>query len=402
MNFLFLTLSKFENLDENQIYNDIFKELAKKGHTIYIVCPETKNSVNNNFDNIYIERVNIKEIRNVNKFKKGLRLIQLEKKYFKKIKSAIPLESIDVLMYSTPPITFNNIVSKIKKSNNKIKTVLVLKDIFPQNAVDLKFIKDKSVVHTYFKRREDNLYKLSDLIGCMSPANIEYIKEHNKIDEKKMFLFRNSLYKNNVTLDEQESKKIITKYNIDENRNLFLYGGNLGIPQYIDGIKHFIKNFYKVENSQLIIIGDGTEYNKLEQYINQINNDNIQIYKKVSKIEFDSLMKFVDVGLIFLHPNFTIPNFPSRFSSYLDFEVPVLASTDLATDMGKIITENQLGYWSYAKNSDELIENAIKLTDKLRRNQMSLKAKELFEKEYAIEVNVDNLLKELKKLEKNI
>ena len=48
-----------------------------------------------------------------------------------------------------------------------------------------------------------------------------------------------------------------------------------------------------------------------------------------------------DVGLIFLDKRFTIPNFPSRLLSYMQASMPVLAATDVNTDIGKVIEEGE-------------------------------------------------------------
>ena len=59
---------------------------------------------------------------------------------------------------------------------------LLLKDIFPQNAVDLGMLtKDglKGFLYRSFREKEKDLYRISDYIGCMSPANVRYVIEHN-------------------------------------------------------------------------------------------------------------------------------------------------------------------------------------------------------------------------------
>ena len=48
---------------------------------------------------------------------------------------------------------------------------------------------------------------------------------------------------------------------------------------------------------------------------------------------------------IFLDYRFTIPNYPSRLLSYLEYRMPVLAATDEATDVGRIAEENGYGLW---------------------------------------------------------
>ena len=57
---------------------------------------------------------------------------------------------------------------------------LLLKDIFPQNAVDLGMFSKGGLLYRMFRKKEERLYQLSDYIGCMSPANVDYILRHNR------------------------------------------------------------------------------------------------------------------------------------------------------------------------------------------------------------------------------
>ena len=56
---------------------------------------------------------------------------------------------------------------------------LQLKDIVPQNAVDIGMLSVSSLLYKYFRRKEIDLYKASDYIGCMSPANVRFVLDHN-------------------------------------------------------------------------------------------------------------------------------------------------------------------------------------------------------------------------------
>ena len=58
-----------------------------------------------------------------------------------------------------------------------------MKDIFPQNAVDLGMMGTKGVkglIYRHFRNKEKKLYRISDFIGCMSPANVNYVLSHNR------------------------------------------------------------------------------------------------------------------------------------------------------------------------------------------------------------------------------
>lgn len=87
----------------------------------------------------------------------------------------------DLIIYSTPPITFQRAVEYVKERDNA-QTYLLLKDIFPQNAVDIGILSKngwKGLIYKYFRKKEKKLYGISDRIGCMSEANCKYILSHN-------------------------------------------------------------------------------------------------------------------------------------------------------------------------------------------------------------------------------
>ena len=69
------------------------------------------------------------------------------KKYYGDVK-------FDLILYSTPPITFNKVISYAKEtSGNKATTYLMLKDIFPQNAVDLGLMKTTGLQGLLYKQQ---------------------------------------------------------------------------------------------------------------------------------------------------------------------------------------------------------------------------------------------------------
>jgi hypothetical protein len=56
-------------------------------------------------------------------------------------------------LYSTPPITFERVI-KYYKRRGPTKTYLMLKDIFPQNAIDLGMMKGDGLLYRYFRAKE--------------------------------------------------------------------------------------------------------------------------------------------------------------------------------------------------------------------------------------------------------
>ncbi len=368
MNILFLTFSQFiRDLSKRGIYTDLMRKFAREGHNIFIVCPlerrlkqNTNLSINGNVQTLGVKTLNITKS---NFLEKGVGVILVEYQFKHAIKKYFADIDFDLVLYSTPPITFSKIISFVKKKKGA-KSYLLLKDIFPQGAVDLGVLSKKSLFYSYFRKKEKELYMLSDYIGCMSPANVKYILEHNPdVRKDRVEVCPNSIEprKNTEVVDRKE---IFSKYNIPEDKVILLYGGNLGKPQGVDFLIEVLDS--NASNSEIffLIAGSGTEYNKLKNWIINKQPSNVLLLPAIPVDDYERIVQLSDVGLIFLDRRFTIPNYPSRLLSYLENKIPVLMAIDRNTDVGKIAEENGYGLWSesgdlnaFNKNLNHLVSN---------------------------------------------
>lgn len=352
MKILFLTLIDFITIDEPGIYQDLLREFYKNGHSVYVISPverrKKKRTVVLKTEMATILKLKIGNVQKTNIIEKGLSTVGIENQFIKGIKRYFADIKFDAVIYSTPPITFYNAIRYIKKRDGA-KTYLLLKDIFPQNAVDIGMMRKsglKGIVYKIFRNKEKKLYGISDYIGCMSQANVDYVINHNlEIDPSAVEICPNSIEVRDMSVDEKTRQNIRKKYNIPIDRKVFVYGGNLGKPQGIDFMIECLRNQSDNRNVFFLIVGDGTEYSKIEQFVKNEKPQNVKLMKRMPKIDYDKMVAACDIGMIFLDYRFTIPNFPSRLLSYMQAKIPVLACTDSNTDIGKIIIEGGFGWW---------------------------------------------------------
>ena len=163
---------------------------------------------------------------------------------------------------------------------------------------------------------------------------------------------------------------IRTKYGIPEESVVFMYGGNLGKPQGIPFLMECIRCLKSHRDAFLVVCGNGSEYQMLYDLKHNEDIDNWILIQGLPKKEYDSLLAVCDVGLVFLDNRFTIPNFPSRILSYMEQSIPVLACTDMVTDIGKVITEGRFGWWCQSNDSNgfskicgEILKNRENLSE---------------------------------------
>lgn len=369
---LFITLIEINDINDRNIYADLIRFMIQKGHHITLLSPiERRNkhdSVIKIYDNYTIVNVKILNIQKTNIIEKTISTLLIDSIFKNTIKNKLTNNIFDLAIYSTPPITLTKTIKYIKTHFNA-RTFLLLKDIFPQNAVDLNMIGNNSIAHKYFRNVEKKLYSMSDKIGCMSLANKDYLLLNNKeVSSDKVVICPNSIEidkTNRTDLNLPLDIKIENK----ENRKVFIYGGNIGKPQGIDFLLKVLTYFINEEKIYFIIIGNGTEFYKLLKWHNHNKPNNVQIYNIMPKIEYEKYLEFADIGLILLDHKFTIPNYPSRLLNYLEFHKPVLCLTDNNTDVGKDAVNNGYGWHCDSNNLIKTI-NIFQMIIKMDINEL--------------------------------
>lgn len=410
MNILFMSLLDFDSLDERNIYTDLLRQFVKNGHDVTVVSPYERKSGKRERvikgQGSIIVKIGIGNIQKVRFVEKGISTIMIKSQIIRGIKKFLGQKKFDLVIYPTPPVTLCGAVEHIKE-RDKATTYLLLKDIFPQNAVDLGMMTKtglKGLVYQYFRNREKRLYRISDRIGCMSQANVDYVLKHNPEVKRRDVAARkesgkgivevcpNCMEPMDISISAEERKAIREKYGIPLDRTVFVYGGNLGKPQ---GIEFMLKCLHSQrENGKVffLIVGNGTEYGRVERYVEKYRPENIVLHQWIPKEEYDKAIAACNVGMIFLDHRFTIPNFPSRLLSYMQANLPVLAVTDGATDIGKIIVENAFGWWCKSGDSRSFAGLCGKLPDTASLLHMGERAREYLEEHYLVRQGYEKIM----------
>ena len=362
MNILFLTLVNISSFEEKQnIYADQCREFVRRGHRVQIVCPDESGAATGYVpyqDGSGVLKVKTGQMQKTGLIRKGIAMLTLSSRFKAAIQKHLRGIRFDLVIYSTPPITLVDIVRYIRRRDGA-RTYLLLKDIFPQNAVDLGMMQKtglKAPIYRHFRKIEQRLYAISDRIGCMSQANVDYIKAHEpQIPAEKLHVSPNSFEPETVCMDMAQKAQLREKYGLPQDQKVFIYGGNLGRPQ---GVPHIIACMQAArdEDCFFVICGKGTEYSRLESYVQQSGQQNLKVIPGLPRKEYEEFVGCCDVGLIFLDHRFTIPNFPSRLLSYMQKSMPVIACTDPNTDVGKVIEAGNFGLWCESDDPEKFVQ----------------------------------------------
>ncbi|WP_019230343.1 glycosyltransferase family 4 protein [Sedimentibacter sp. B4] len=406
MNIVFLSIGGLNDLSENTVYTDLLRRFRDEGHSVHVVCQREKrlglDTEINIEHGINVLRVKTGNITKTNLFEKGISTILIGWQFKNAINKYFGDIKFELVLYSTPPITIANTVSFIKKRDNAT-SYLMLKDIFPQNAIDIGILNNtgwKSLIYKYFRKKEKQLYLMSDYIGCMSEANIEFVLKHNPyIDKDNVEICPNTI---NPLVKKHVDKNLTrARFNLPKDKIIFVYGGNFGKPQNVDYIIEVLKANELNNLIHFVMVGSGTDFYKIKEYKKQTSDDYITVLNSLNKVEYDDLLDACDVGLIFLDYRFTIPNFPSRLLDYMNHEIPVLAATDTNTDVGEVITGGKFGWWCESKGTKiykEISEMIIREKDSLKK--IGMNGKQYLEQNYRTEKAYNTILSHFNKEEK--
>ncbi len=405
MKVIFLTMAPISDISVRELYPDLLRMFVAKGHKVYIVSPrerrigvETNVKTDGAVSYLGVRTLNLQKTSVI---EKGIGQVLVESQFKAAIRKFWGDLKFDLILYATPPITLQGVVKYLKKKNPQAQSYLMLKDIFPQNAVDIGMMMKtgvKGLLYKHFRKQEKKLYALSDHIGCMSPANVQFVLEHNpEIEASRVEVAPNSVELEEIMIEDGQEKAeryyIRKKYDLPTDKPVFIYGGNLGKPQGVDYLIKCLDALKERNDCFFVVVGNGTEYKKIEDWYKGLKRyKNVKLLMRLDRSDYDILVRSSDVGLIFLDYRFTIPNYPSRLLNYQECKLPIICATDVNTDIGKIAEENGYGYWCESVKPEDFTA----LVDKMLasdRKAMGEKGYEFLKANYLVEHTYNAIMK---------
>lgn len=367
MNVLFVSLSAIEDVNSQGIYTDLLKTFRDHGHKVYAIAPREKRTELPtelaDLEGIKVLRVAIGNIQKTNLIEKGISTLTVKSKFLKALNKYLANVKFDLVLYATPPTTISGLVRSIKERTGA-KAYLLLKDIFPQNSLDLGMLSERGLrgpLYKYFKSTEKSTYEVADWIGCMSEANRTYLLEHEpQLCPECVEVNPNTIIPRDMS--DLDVGFLREKYSIPSDETVFVYGGNLGRPQCVDFLIEVLKLNEKNPAGFFLIAGSGTDRPKLEEYFARALPAHAKLLPNLPREEYDAMLCACDVGLIILDYRFTIPNFPSRMLSYMQAGLSIATATDVVCDMGYLAEEQGFGICGFSNDAGAFLDKCRQLT----------------------------------------
>lgn len=345
---------------------DLANELVRQGHEPVIITPSERirQACEIEFQNgVEIVRVLSSPILDESYFRRAINEVLLPVfMWFRLRKYGFLFDRFDGVVWYSPSICFGLLIWILKRAS-KCKSYLILRDIFPEWAVDLGLMK-KGPVYYFFKLIAKFQYFVADIIGVQTPSNLEYLGVWAKQTNKKLEVLQNWL-----SYPSLKSSSIIVNSTCLASRKIFVYIGNMGVAQGMDILIDLAHSLKHRNDIGFLFVGRGSEVQRLRSNATAQKLDNVLFYDEINSEEIPALLDMCDVGLIALDPRHKSHNIPGKFLTYIQSGLPVLARVNKDTDLQNLINNENVGrayvgdgLSDFKKIAEQLIDDRDQLT----------------------------------------
>ncbi|KYH03138.1 colanic acid biosynthesis glycosyl transferase [Bradyrhizobium sp. DOA1] len=353
---------------------DLSREFAAEGHRPVVIIPSSlpdKPWEVEQLDGVEVLRVAAPPTRSSSFVWRALAEMWLPfAMYLKVRRSPFASANWDLLVWYSPPIFFGPLIAKMQRKS-KARTYLILRDIFPEWAVDLGLIR-RGPVYLLFKAIAAFQYHVAEVIGVQTESNLRYLEKWAR-PQRRIEVLRNWLA---VTPDV--GCKIVVKNTPLAGRKIFVYIGNMGVAQGMDIFIELIHSLRDREDIGFLFVGRGTEFARLQAEKTSRDLRNAMFFGEIDSTEIPGLLAQSHVGLVALHPDHKTHNIPGKFVSYMQYGVPVLARVNPDTDLQRLIEAERVGCVYTGNSVEDLKKMAEQLADdETLRHTMSERGREL-------------------------
>ena len=352
---------------------DLAREFALQGNEVIVIAPSVDQKqpwLDEISDGVRVLRLSAPQTKNIGRIRRAVSEILLPFFMIWNLrKSPYKYLKLDGIIWYSPTIFFGPLIHKLKR-NNQCKSYLILRDLFPDIAIDLGILK-RGLIYKFFKYVESYQYSLADIIGVQSESNLEYLRDWSKRPNRHLEVLHNWLSIRPI---------IDSNFSLADSplagKTVIVYAGNMGLMQGIDIVLELAEKLLSRDDVGILLVGRGSEVVRLKCEAESRGLNNILFHDEVAPSEVPSLLSQCHIGLLLLDPRLKTHNVPGKLISYMQAGLPILARINLGNDLLDIIKDNEIGLVHAGEESEAFFLMAdILINDRLDRVKMSARCK---------------------------
>jgi glycosyltransferase involved in cell wall biosynthesis len=369
---------------------DLARALARDGHeiTVFTTSPDAAMAaLEVETDGVKVLRVPTGKSKGVGLVRRALSEIFMSLALWRGARRCrVDVEHFDGIVWYSPTILLGPFVAWLKRRSGA-NGYLILRDIFPQWALDAGVMR-RGPVYYFFRACELFQYRVANVIGVQSPANLSVFAERARRSQHIEVLY------NWIDLSRPEpaSSDLIERHGLTGKR-ILVYGGNMGVAQDVENLLRLARRIREHTDVALLLIGSGSETDRLNAAIAGDRLDNVVLADEIPAEAFRSVLRCCHVGLITLDRRLTTHNIPGKLLAYLEAGLPVVASVNAGNDLLDIIHEAGVGVGLVNGDDEAFARAAVEVVrDPQRCAAIAANARALARERFSVEAVVRQLV----------
>jgi glycosyltransferase involved in cell wall biosynthesis len=346
---------------------DLSKELVRQGHdvTVMVAAPELDKPWHlDTLNGARVLRLRTPKTKDVSYACRALGEFAMSFAMLRNLKrSPCANEVWDGVVWYSPTI-FLGPIAKVLKSRSRCPSYLIIRDIFPEWAVDMGLM-GRGLPYRFFKTVANYQYSVADIIGVQTPGNLSYFRTPDNRLSAKLEVLHNWLAAPSST-----GCSISISNTHLKGRKIFVYAGNMGIAQGMGILLELADQLKERADIGFVFVGRGTDAQRLRSDAQSRELDNVLFFDEIDPDEVPGLYAQCHIGLVALDARHKTHNIPGKFLSYMQSSLPVLASVNDGNDLVGLIQGKAVGAVCTNNSASTLAQLAIGLLFELDNDAM--------------------------------
>jgi glycosyltransferase involved in cell wall biosynthesis len=344
---------------------DLSREFARQGYdiTVLVASPGLDEAWRiDTWEGVRVVRLHTPKTKDVGYVRRTLGEFLMPFAMLRNLKKTpLATEKWDGVVWYSPTIFLGPIVKALKKAS-KCPSYLIIRDIFPEWAVDMGLM-GRGLPYRFFKCVASYQYSVADVIGVQTPGNLAYFQTQGGKAKQQLQVLHNWL------ADAPNAGCSVTVADTRlAGRKVFVYAGNMGIAQGMDILLDLAALLKNRRDVGFLFVGRGSDARRLRDQAKSRALDNVVFLDEIDPDEIPGLYAQCHVGLVALDPRHKTHNIPGKFLSYMQSGLPVLASINAGNDLVDLINEKQVGAVCTDRSAEMLAALAEQLLHSLEQD----------------------------------
>ena len=373
---------------------DLAREFVRQGHDLTVLLPDAgleQSWVLEDFDGAQVLRLNSPRIKDIGYYRRTVGEWLMPRAMLRNLRrSPLAKQRWEAILWYSPSIFHAPLVRALKRQSG-CKAYLIIRDIFPEWAVDLGLMR-QGLVYRFFKLIAQQQYDAADIIGVQTSGNLGYFEQWQEARVgRSLDVLHNWLGK---------PASVRCPLRINESplagRKVLVHAGNMGVAQGMDILLDLADRMRPRTDIGFLFVGRGHDVNRLSASAAMRGLDNVMFHDEIEPDEIPDLYAQCEAGIVALDSRHKSHNIPGKFLSYIQNGMPVLASVNPGNDLANLIRREGVGEVCETNCLNELEQRCIALVDRLHADsELADRCFRLFERQFSVSRTVRQLIMSL-------